>query len=370
MPYKFKDRWRGQVILPGRRTKQKLFGTKAEALEWEAMMRRQMKTEQTADTPSDSGNAIPSGCLLDWATAYLADAVRYALKTLGEKRCEFRRLFQGVDPALPCASLTKRMALDYLTGQFRARSGYAANRARKNLAAAWTWGREFLDGFPTGPNPWKAVRRFGEQRAPRYVPPERDFWKVVDIAEGQDKVMLLTLLYTAARKGEVFRLTWPDIDFAGSRIRLGTRKRQDGSMEWDWVPMDEDLFMVLLAHRRAAVNEWVFVQNVGRHLGKPYTENRGFPQSLCREAGVREFGCHAIRHLTASILASAGTPVHMIQEILRHKRLTTTDRYIKTLDAARPFLRVLGRKRTGSVSVNVLTQETPRAATPGASLST
>jgi hypothetical protein len=57
------------------------------------------------------------------------------------------------------------------------------------------------------------------------------------------------------------------------------------------------------------VNEWVFVQSVGRHAGKPYTENRGFPQELCLSAGVREFGCHAIRHLTALILAAAGTAV-------------------------------------------------------------
>ena len=362
MPYRFRKKWRGQIILPDGRTKQKTCATRAEAMEWEAMARR----EALAPAPEV---VTPSGCLLDWATAYLADAVRHAKKTVNEKRNEFRRLFQAVDPDTPWAALTKRMALDYLTGQFKTRSGYAANKSRKNLASAWAWAQEFVDGFPQGPNPWRAVRKFGEQRQPRYVPPEGDFWKVVDVAQGQDKVMLLTLLYTAGRKGEVFRLTWPDVDFAGSRIRLGTRKRQDGSMEWDWVPMDEDLFAVLLAHRRAAVNEWVFVQTVGRHAGKPYTENRGFPQELCRAAGVREFGCHAIRHLTASILASAGTPVHMIQEILRHKRLTTTDRYIKTLDAARPFLRVLSRKRTGNVHLNVPKQEALKAATRTASLS-
>jgi hypothetical protein len=29
------------------------------------------------------------------------------------------------------------------------------------------------------------------ERQPRYVPPEEDFWKVYEKAEGQDKVMLL-----------------------------------------------------------------------------------------------------------------------------------------------------------------------------------
>jgi len=303
---------------------------------------------------------------LTWATAYLADAVRYAPKTINEKRNVFKRLFQKIKPTTPWASLSKNDALSYLQYQFKKRSGYAANKERKNLSAAWGWGQDFIEGFPTS-NPWKSVKKFPEQREPRYVPPEKDFWSVVDVADGQDKIMLLTLLYTAARKGEIFRLTWEDVDFSSGNIRLGTRKRQDGSMEYDWVPMDDELYQVLLQHRREAVNEWVFTQSVGRHRGKPYTENRDFPQALCRAAEVREFGCHAIRHLSASVLANAGTPINLIQDMLRHKRLSTTERYVKTLDAARPYLKVLRRKRSANVHLNVHKQEAPRGASLEAS---
>jgi hypothetical protein len=35
------------------------------------------------------------------------------------------------------------------------------------------------------------VEKFPEQRQPRYVPSEQDFWKGYEQAEGQDEVMLL-----------------------------------------------------------------------------------------------------------------------------------------------------------------------------------
>ena len=73
--------------------------------------------------------------------------------------------------------------------------------------------------------------------------------------------------------------------------------------------------------------------------------------------------------MSASILASSGTPVTMIQDILRHNRLSTTEKYVKTLDAPRPFLKVLRRKRSENVSQNVQKQEAPKGATFEASTS-
>jgi len=302
--------------------------------------------------------------LLEWANEYLAYCVRYASKTINDKRNVFRRLFTKAQPNMDVSSFGRRQALDFLQCQFNSRSGYAANKDRKNLASAWAWGVDYLEGFPTT-NPFKLVRKFPESREPRYVPPEADFWSTVDAATGQDRVLLLTMLYLAARKGEVYRLTWEDVDFSRRQVRLTTRKRQDGSMEEEWVPMVDELFEALLAHRQTARNEWVFTQSVGRHDGKPYTENRGFPQEICTGAGVRPFGCHAIRHLTASILASADVPMVVIQAILRHKKLSTTERYVRRMETVRPYLQVLsgGRKRTNSGPK----AKPPKAATSGGS---
>jgi integrase len=201
------------------------------------------------------------------------------------------------------------------------------------------------------------VQKFPETLQPRYVPPIDDFWKVVAVAEGQDRVLLLAFLHTAARRGELYRLTWADIDFGTQRLELTTRKRKDGSLERDQIPMTDELCQALMIHRQSALTEWVFAHTEGRRTGKPYIENRGFPQELCRAAGVRPFGCHAIRHLTASILAQKNTPMVAIQAILRHRKLATTERYVRGLEPVRPYLRALegglfGQRSTDGSNTN------------------
>ena len=62
--------------------------------------------------------------------------------------------------------------------------------------------------------------------------------------------MLLAFLHLAARRGEVFRLTWDDVDFRNNQIRLWTRKRRGGDLEFDWLPMTKMLKEALLCARQ------------------------------------------------------------------------------------------------------------------------
>ena len=75
--------------------------------------------------------------------------------------------------------------------------------------------------------------------------------------------------------------------------------------------------------------------------GRPFVVRQHFMKKICQRAGVKPFGFHAIRHLTASILARANVPMVDIQSILRHKKLATTERYIGRLGSLRPSLKVL-----------------------------
>ena len=67
------------------------------------------------------------------------------------------------------------------------------------------------------------------------------------------------------------------------------------------------------------------------HYGEPFKFRAKFMKKLCALAGVKPFGFHAIRHLTASQLYSMGYSVATIQALLRHKSAGTTERYLRTL---------------------------------------
>ena len=117
-----------------------------------------------------------------------------------------------------------------------------ANKDRKNLSVAWDWGKKFMPHFPKDNlNPFRVVYKFSEKREPRYIPPEDDFWKVMGVVQGQDKIMLRAFLHLAARKSELFNLLWEDVSFSSEQIRLWTSKRKNGTQEYDWLPMTQEL---------------------------------------------------------------------------------------------------------------------------------
>ncbi|WP_461208591.1 tyrosine-type recombinase/integrase [Desulfocurvus sp. DL9XJH121] len=309
--------------------RQKLFDTKKDALAWEA----KMKADPDWAEPKVEPNPM-TVTALDWANEYLDFAKeRFAFKTYDEKRACFARFLQGLPQDTLAEAVTLPMAARFLREQSKQRSGYAANKDRKNLAAAWEWGRKLL-GLPKD-NPFREVDRFAEARKPRYIPPEEDFWAVYAVADEQDKLMLLALLHTAARKREIFNLKWDDLDFREKRVRLWTRKRKGGTLEPDWIPMTEDLRQGLLRHRASARSASVFYRP---NNGKPYKHRQHWLKYLCGLAGVRRFDLHSIRHLTASILDKAGLPLTTIQAILRHKSATTTARYLHSLRGTKAAL--------------------------------
>ncbi|MCI5156925.1 MAG: hypothetical protein D3906_00525 [Candidatus Electrothrix sp. AUS1_2] len=110
----------------------------------------------------------------DWAVQYLDySKLKHSPKTYEEKQRAFRSFFKSVDRFLAVDLLHKRTVLAHLSEQARSRSGYAANKERKNFVAAWNWATQYISGFPAQ-NPF-LVERFSEDRTVRYVPTEAIF---------------------------------------------------------------------------------------------------------------------------------------------------------------------------------------------------
>ncbi len=62
----------------------------------------------------------------------------------------------------------------------------------------------------------------------------------------------------------------------------------------------------------------------GGFVEGPYQARKNLMKILCRRAGVRRFGFHALRHFGALVLERANVPIGTTQRILGHESRTTT----------------------------------------------
>jgi len=316
MPYKMKNgSYRAHKMINGRR-KTKTFKTKKEAKAWESSQTEENWLREETGTTS----------LAEWATSYLDMATeRFSRKTYEEKRTVFSRFFKVVDSGTDAREMSLQLAHRYLGLQARARSGHAANKDRKNLMAAWNWGVRFM-GLPER-NPFRMVECYPEEREPKYVPPEEHMQRILENETGEVRVFLLAMLHTAARRSELLSLRWSDLDFERRTVRLGTRKRKGGDLEYDQIPMTETLYRALSEHMRRTSSVYVF----SNEDGQPFTARQHLMKRVCKRNNVPYFSFHAIRHLAASMMDRAGVELATIQAILRHQAATTTSRYLHSL---------------------------------------
>jgi integrase len=146
--------------------------------------------------------------------------------------------------------------------------------------------------------------------------------------------------YTGARRGELLALTWSDIDFESGLISVAKStsvidgQRVTGSPKGGRsrvIGVDAGTMAALRNHRARQVAEQgfdpgpsalVFCQEDGAPLG-PDTVTHLVPV-LCRKAGVRKIRLHALRHLHATWLLTAGVPVHEVARRLGHRDAVVT----------------------------------------------
>jgi integrase len=125
-------------------------------------------------------------------------------------------------------------------------------------------------------------------------------------------------LLTGLRRGEMFKLTWDDVDFERGLIRL--RDPKGGKTEN--IPVSNEALAVL--RTLEVTSPFVFP-------GKDGAQRTSFNapwQRIRKAAGLPAgFRFHGLRHHFASALVSAGYDLLVVQKLLTHKDVKTTQRY-------------------------------------------
>lgn len=125
--------------------------------------------------------------------------------------------------------------------------------------------------------------------------------------------------HTGLRRGEIFNLTWKDIDFTQRSMAVRNRKNNTTMI----VPMKSIVYKLLTNIQRTVNSRYVFP---GRHGDKRTTVRTGF-ETACKKAGISDLVFHHLRHQFGTDLINSGADLLSVKELMGHKCITSTTRY-------------------------------------------
>ena len=182
-----------------------------------------------------------------------------------------------------------------------------------------------------GPNP---VSRVGKPKADnrriRFLAPEEadNLLEALKVRSQDMHDMALLSLNAGLRAGEIFSLTWPDVDFGNSVLTL----RDTKSGRTRQVPMTAAVLSMLEDRKKQANgNQLVFpAETGGRVVQVSDTFNRvvavlGFNNEV--EDPRQKVVFHTLRHTCASWLVQNGVPLITVGRLLGHSTTAMTERY-------------------------------------------
>jgi len=184
---------------------------------------------------------------------------------------------------------------------------------------------------------------------PRAMDP-RDVRKLIEVIhDTRDRALILLLLRTGMRIGEVLGLTMNDIDIAEKKVRLMEgEKNEKGRV----VYLSPDALFVLKRWFRIRKKEEAYLF-YGHHGRLCYSAARsGFVKYL-RKARLDQKGytVHSLRHTFASELLNAGMRLEVLQQLLGHDDIEVTRRYARLTDRTREeeYFRAMARIEKGGI---------------------
>jgi integrase len=165
-----------------------------------------------------------------------------------------------------------------------------------------------------------------------YIPPDDELRRIIEAAETERDRLILLLMYLAAlRVSEVVKLEAADLDFASGFMMLRQAKgAKDGRL-----PIPKHLAGPLRGWLGSRKDGPLFVSPRGGRLSTravQYMVKRCAAKAgLFAAAETRRYHPHSFRHGAATNMMRRRVPLPIIQRVLRHANLNTTQQYMDVI---------------------------------------
>ncbi|ADE57636.1 MAG: tyrosine-type recombinase/integrase [Aminobacterium colombiense] len=206
--------------------------------------------------------------------------------------------------------------------------GYARSSVARKLSAIKNWFAFLVDKKLVGKDPAKNVKG---PRLPGRLPRALSVEQVSRLIEVgcaksadplRDKAVLELLYGCGLRIGELVVLRWEDIDFAERWVRV----RGKGNKE-RMIPVGKMAIKALYNWRDSCqMGIFLFTGEEGSHL-TVRTVGR-IVDRAAKRAGLSGVTPHMLRHSFATHMLEGGASIRVVQELLGHESLITTQRYL------------------------------------------
>lgn len=241
---------------------------------------------------------------------------------------------------LPVEDITVHMAQTYLLERANSVSNNSFNVYRQEGKRLFNWGAN-QELFPNDMrNPFAEVKKKKHEKGKHRPAPIDHVVKAYMAATPVQKDLILCYLITGARKSEILKWEWKDIDFSKRIYALHTRKSGTSELKTTYHEIPDVLYEVLQRRfkKRHPTLPYVFWhkfwdQKENRWREDRYMSLNKFSNKLCKRANVPTFHLHQLRHLATSILKElADMGLAKLQRFLRHDKQKTTEIYAGHLE--------------------------------------
>lgn len=182
-------------------------------------------------------------------------------------------------------------------------------------------------------NPAHGVKRYPDSRNETYLSIEdiRKLGSVLSALENEGEnptgiACLRLLALTGARKGEIVKLRWDEVDFGTGCLRL-----RDSKSGAKIIPLGEVASNLIANQPKLASSIWVF-PSLKTNGETPFMGIEKIWKKVRLNLEMPTVRIHDLRHTFASVGVAEGASLPIIGAILGHREVSTTQRYAHLAD--------------------------------------